>query len=324
MDENEFDPDPTDEYGVDSGASTSRTQTLDDAGTTRPSKWPATARPARYSLANLVGGNIDVSPLIAMAIGALLAFFAYVLLADLAETEFASFLRRYTNMFTGGAAYIQFGILWLFMSGVVILIVKLLRYFEQVRVFGLNLIPAYLTRITATEAARMLETIPRRVKFYSTKVLARRIVEVLEHYVAGGMAESAAEVARDRGRLDAEALKTSYSFLHVLIWGIPILGVIGTVHGISHAIDVFAGFDLATTDLAVHVRIARFATRMSTAFDTTLIALIATLILMFLTSPMHKAEQELHNDTDHVVLSRLVSKLDRSGAGDGRNERDTR
>ena len=94
-----------------------------------------------------------------------------------------------------------------------------------------------------------------------------------------------------QSEIDATAVDSSYTFLKVCIWAIPIIGFIGTVQGISEAVAGFSGSLEAARDIDVLKNsLNDITTGLAVAFDTTLVALIMSLIVMFPMSSLQKAE----------------------------------
>ncbi len=103
--------------------------------------------------------------------------------------------------------------------------------------------------------------------------------------------------------LDREELSSSYTFIRFLIWGIPVLGFLGTVWGISESISAFT-VALGQTNVAgLSADLLKPALDyLSVAFDTTLAALSFGLVAMFCASFMQKIEESLLSKC-HILLS---------------------
>jgi biopolymer transport protein ExbB/TolQ len=114
------------------------------------------------------------------------------------------------------------------------------------------------------------------------------------------------ESARDQGSSDS-----SYALSRVLMWAIPILGFIGTVQGLGQAVAGFGVLGGSADVSAIKSAIGQVTVGLGVAFDTTLLALVLTTLLMFpLTSFQRKEENlfgELDNYLDDVLLARLPS-----------------
>ena len=104
------------------------------------------------------------------------------------------------------------------------------------------------------------------------------------------------------------------TLIKAFLWAIPLLGFIGTVIGISSAIGGFA----ATTDSAADMDALKTAINgvtggLGVAFDTTLLALVLSIVLYFPMASMQKAEEELLTKIDEYCNEHLLGRLNDAG-----------
>lgn len=93
--------------------------------------------------------------------------------------------------------------------------------------------------------------------------------------------------------------ESEQSVIRYLVWVIPSLGFIGTVIGISMALAIANSGDMEaiTTALAV-------------AFDTTLVALILSIIIMWYLHDMQEQSDRLHSDLKEFVIENFINKIE--------------
>ena len=91
-----------------------------------------------------------------------------------------------------------------------------------------------------------------------------------------------------------------YSMLRYIVWVIPTLGFIGTVVGIS---DAIYKVDPNAPDMK------RVTASLGVAFDTTLVALCLSAILVFLLHVVQKKEEMSVNLAGHYTLRNLINRL---------------
>ena len=140
--------------------------------------------------------------------------------------------------------------------------------------------------------------------------LIMRVLRVLEHFRARNNNSEAAGLLATQSDIDANAVSSSYSLVKVFIWAIPILGFIGTVKGLGDAVGGFGGsLDGATDISAVKESLTTITGGLSTAFDTTFIALIMSLFLMIPMSSLQKSEDELLNSIDEYCNEYVLRRL---------------
>jgi biopolymer transport protein ExbB/TolQ len=113
-----------------------------------------------------------------------------------------------------------------------------------------------------------------------------------------------------QAEIDASAVESSYSILKVFIWAIPILGFIGTVIGIGNAVGGFSTSLKGIQEIAlVKDSLGSVTLGLTVAFDTTLLALIVSLLIMFPTSSIQKSEDDLLISVEEYCNENLVSRL---------------
>jgi hypothetical protein len=91
-----------------------------------------------------------------------------------------------------------------------------------------------------------------------------------------------------------------YSMLRYIVWVIPTLGFIGTVVGIS---DAIYKVDPVSPDLK------KITSSLGVAFDTTLVALCLSAILVFLLHAVQSKEEMSVNLAGHYTLKNLINRL---------------
>lgn len=202
-----------------------------------------------------------------------------------------------------------------------ILILKLIMLRVQRRAFRTTLIPDVWPRITpdnvgaAIEHVESLTVTKRRVP----SILIDRVLRLLEHFAARGDVAETANINSSDADADAGAVASSFSIVKVLVWAIPIVGFIGTVIGIGVAVGGFsASLEGAEQIDAIKSSLGEVTSGLAIAFDTTLVALVASILVMFPTSAMQKAEERLVDDVDDFCVREVLRRL--AAAGEAEDE----
>jgi biopolymer transport protein ExbB/TolQ len=91
-----------------------------------------------------------------------------------------------------------------------------------------------------------------------------------------------------------------YSMLRYITWVIPTIGFIGTVVGIATTLD---GINPESPDLGI------LTASLGVAFNTTLIALVLSAILVFLLHLVQQLEEKSVNQAGHYTLKNLINRL---------------
>jgi hypothetical protein len=104
--------------------------------------------------------------------------------------------------------------------------------------------------------------------------------------------------------------EATYSHIKVLIWAIPIMGFIGTVMGLGSAVSGFSSFLAGAAELsAIKDAIGNVTLGLGVAFDTTLLALVLSVLLMFPLSFVQRAEGLFFVDLENYLQDSLLSRF---------------
>jgi biopolymer transport protein ExbB/TolQ len=144
----------------------------------------------------------------------------------------------------------------------------------------------------------------------SESFLVNRVLRGLEHFRVLRTHSEVADRLESQSEIDATSVESSYTLLRVFIWALPILGFIGTIIGISQAVLGFSGSLDQAEDLAVLKQSLYDVTGgLALAFDTTLLALVMSMLVMFPASSLQKQEEDLLNWVDEYCNENLLKRL---------------
>lgn len=99
--------------------------------------------------------------------------------------------------------------------------------------------------------------------------------------------------------LHRESSEMEQTNIRYLLWAIPSLGFIGTVIGISQALMIANSNDMNQITLTLGV-----------AFDTTLVALILSIVLMWLFHDLQRKTDSFHVKSKEYVIENLINKIE--------------
>jgi len=223
---------------------------------------------------------------------------------------FSDFLGYFSDLFVK-RGWVPIVLVFLLSWSIAILIMKSRRLTRQKDSMLFDLLPMEIadeiSSKTAGKFAKHIRSLPANAH---ESFLINRVLRGLEHF---RVLRSNSEVAirlSSQSDIDATAVESSYTTLKVFIWAIPILGFIGTVMGISDSVAGFSSTASASTDMAVLKESLNGITGgLAMAFDTTLIALVMSLLVMFPTSSMQKSEEDLLNWVDEYCNENLLKRL---------------
>jgi len=142
--------------------------------------------------------------------------------------------------------------------------------------------------------------------------LGRRVREVLQAIQRKGSAEGLDEDLKYMSDLDAARQQDSYGLVRIVIWATPMLGFLGTVVGITHALG-----DLDPQELATNIQKAMegLLSGLYVAFDTTALALTLSMVLMFIQFLLDRVETQALSLVDTQANEMLVGRFQEVGAG---------
>lgn len=141
-------------------------------------------------------------------------------------------------------------------------------------------------------------------------LVALRCSRILRAYMKSGDRAAATEFALDDSSFYLSASESSYSFPRILVWAIPLLGFIGTVVGISSAVSGFSEFLSESGDVEqIKEGIGLVTGGLAVAFDTTLLALFLSVLVMIPLVLVERYESRLLLGIDVFINDKLLPRL---------------
>ncbi|MFK8030943.1 MAG: MotA/TolQ/ExbB proton channel family protein [Gammaproteobacteria bacterium] len=132
-------------------------------------------------------------------------------------------------------------------------------------------------------------------------LLPRVLRSALHRFHTTRSIQDVSTVVRDLCEGESERLDSELSLVRYIAWAIPSIGFIGTVRGIGEA--------LGQAHKAVEGDITGVTASLGVAFNSTFIALLLSIVLMFLLHQLQLSSERLVLDTESYCDERLVSQL---------------
>ena len=148
------------------------------------------------------------------------------------------------------------------------------------------------------EYARQVEALPAEER---AALLPRAVLSSLHRFAATANIQAVSATAREVCDAEAERLESELSMVRYIAWAIPSIGFIGTVRGIGEA--------LGQAHKAVEGDIAGVTQSLGTAFNSTFIALLISIVLMFLLHQLQLQQERLVLDTQTYLDRQLIEHL---------------
>ena len=148
------------------------------------------------------------------------------------------------------------------------------------------------------EYARPLEALPPAE---AECLLPRALLVALYRFGATRNVQDVSEAARGVCDGEADRLDSELSMLRYIAWAIPAIGFIGTVRGIGDA--------LGEAHKAVTGDVSGVTEGLGTAFNSTLAALLISIVLMFLLHQLQLAQERLVLDSETYLDRNLIRHM---------------
>ena len=132
-------------------------------------------------------------------------------------------------------------------------------------------------------------------------LLPRALLNALQRFGATRNVQDASSAAHTVVMSEAERLEAELSMVRYILWAIPSIGFIGTVRGIGDALSV--------ANKAVSGDISGVTESLGVAFNSTLIALLISILLMFLVHQLQLLQERLSFETENYLDEQLIRHL---------------
>ena len=144
------------------------------------------------------------------------------------------------------------------------------------------------------ELKSAVEATPR----WRERLLPEFLLAGLHRFHATRSVQDAASAVKERSELVADELDSALSLIRYVAWAIPAVGFIGTVRGIGDA--------LAQADQAIKGDLSGVTSSLGLAFNSTLVALILSMVLMFMLHALQARQEALILELQTYCRERLV------------------
>lgn len=148
------------------------------------------------------------------------------------------------------------------------------------------------------EYARQLQALPDTVADFA---LPRALLTALQRFDSTRNVQDVSQAAYEVCDEEADRLDSELSMIRYIAWAIPSIGFIGTVRGIGEA--------LAQAHKAVEGDIGGVTQALGVAFNSTFIALLLSIVLMFLVHQLQLSQERLVRDSKTYCDRNLVRHM---------------
>ncbi len=219
----------------------------------------------------------------------------------------------YTRGLLYERGWVQFAETFFFGWGIGFLILKLLKLRHQQSALRLDVLPEDVGReINKDNVGSFIQHVYALPVKLRDSLMVNRIRKALELFETRQVNGEVSTMMSNQSNIDGSRIGGSYTLVKVFVWAIPILGFIGTVIGLSDAIGMFKGVmspEAAKDPTLLMKSMGGVTAGLATAFDTTLLALIYSIILSMPMSSLQKLEEDNLTNVDAYCNENFLPRL---------------
>ena len=148
------------------------------------------------------------------------------------------------------------------------------------------------------EYSRSLEALPEQEQDY---LLPRTLLSALQRFATTGSIQAVSDTIKESCEVESDRLDSELSMVRYIAWAIPSVGFIGTVRGIGEA--------LGQAYKAVEGDISGVTVSLGVAFNSTFVALVLSIVIMFFLHQLQLSQERLVLDCQRYADKRLLRHL---------------
>ncbi len=148
------------------------------------------------------------------------------------------------------------------------------------------------------EYSRQIQSLPDSAR---RALVPRALLAALQRFGATQNIQDVSSISHAVCGAESERLESELSMVRYITWAIPSIGFIGTVRGIGEA--------LGMAHQAVEGNISGVTRSLGTAFNSTFIALLISIVLMFLLHRLQLQQERLVLDTETYLDEHLIQHM---------------
>lgn len=150
----------------------------------------------------------------------------------------------------------------------------------------------------ARQYSRSMEALPSQQQSF---LLPRTLLSALQRFATTGSIPAVADTIREHCDVESDRLDSELSMVRYIAWAIPSIGFIGTVRGIGDA--------LGQAYKAVEGDISGVTVSLGVAFNSTFVALVLSIVIMFCLHQLQLAQERLVLDCQRYADRHLLRFL---------------
>jgi len=156
-------------------------------------------------------------------------------------------------------------------------------------------------KVTKDQAVQALQDIERYKFGLGDSVIIQTLSSSLRSYITTSNIQNASETLVTATENIGMRLEADLSMIRYIVWAIPSIGFIGTVRGIGQA--------LSQADVALAGDISAMTSSLGVAFNSTFVALLISILIMFLLHQIQRMNDKLVLDAHDYCNKYFISKV---------------
>jgi biopolymer transport protein ExbB/TolQ len=167
------------------------------------------------------------------------------------------------------------------------------------KAFRMNIIPTHEKLVFLPEDINNLKF--KLIEFEKKEkyILSDLLKKACTKFRTTGSLSELIDIVSIQIEVSQEKAEGGQSIVRYLTWVIPSIGFVGTVLGISQALIVANSGDMD-----------KITSLLGVAFDTTLVALVLSIIIMFFVHKLQEETDRFHSDLKEFVIDNLINKIE--------------
>jgi biopolymer transport protein ExbB/TolQ len=238
------------------------------------------------------GRAVDASLIISIVLTASFYFVMYL------PSMRGSILQHYTTEHV-----VEYVIVWLFVWGIVDIVSKLFGFPRELLALRQEWFPPRQGREPMANAHTLLQQIREKPHWLLESRVGKRLIQALDYVSEKCSPKDYREHLRYLSDQEEDAAHANYTLVRFVIGITPVLGFLGTVIHFGTALSGIS-FDEMTEKLPTVVG------EMGTAFNTTSVALVAAMTMMFSLFLCQRIERNIMHSIDRLVDRELLKRFE--------------
>lgn len=197
---------------------------------------------------------------------------------------------------------IQGATYFLFFWGILEIAALRSRLTVEADAFTAHLLPEKENYILSAEDANQLKLNMQQIEHTQKYYLTDLIKKACTKYRLSKSSSEVLTLTDAQIKLYNAEIESEQTFINYVSWAIPSVGFIGTVLGIAASLG-YAN-EASTTE-----GVAKVTSMLAVAFDTTLVALVLSIVLMYQIHALHRQQDELFTRMNNYIIENLVNRF---------------